>query len=170
MKPTFPSIVWTIVYLWLIQELSDRDAFQRANMFILSFHSFVKCICLNGKLWVQSHWFDNNKLWAFDDSHPPFWTSEDVSVSSDWFYCSTNPLPYPSLPPSPHHPLRANSHIAGMMKLMFYGPFLGYDKMTEREEMRNRMLSQMERKKKSHTSSRQVYLFPLLFTRRNSVH
>jgi len=54
------------------------------------------------------------------------------------------PLPHLSIPLPPQ--CRANGHIAGIMKLMFYGPLQGSDKMTRK---RNRKSIQTEVKKNS---------------------
>lgn len=45
---------------------------------------------------------------------------------------------YPIPPSAPPTQCLANSRIAGIMKLMFYGPLLGYDKMTEKGERRGK--------------------------------
>lgn len=88
-------------------------------------------------IWIQLLWFENsNKLcivwssFSLRERKPlALGKSDDIS-SACWFYCPTNLLPHPSLSSPPTQCL-ANSHIAGIMKLMFYGPLLSDDKMTE---------------------------------------
>lgn len=111
-------------------------------------------------IWIQLHWFENSSGPGVAGCSFSLMIG-NTRLESLMMYTSRRPVDFAvqlifySIPPSslPSHCL-ANSHFAGIMKLMFYGPLLAYDKMDEKREGRRRekqKVSQMEGKKKRQT-------------------